>query len=277
MYSRLLSPRAFRVVVWGSAREIPDLDAEIEEITQGLFQKYLELRREEMSDLIVDVISGGNSPTTVMGKIPGLWSKLIHEYNCANPNDILHGSSIAITLDLFKDVEEIPADTFEVENSFMNFCTRVMTFWMISHFCLVLPGGRGTEFETAFFRQMSQLLVRAVGKAGKPDTGFALNVDHRRTDLLTKNDIFPRVFFYSEFWEPLFQLYQNQKARQIVSAEETADPLVSPPILTTSKEVVEKFEQAVTDWHLHRQKNDFYGNLSWWELIIVKLFKIELF
>lgn len=275
MYSRLLSSKAFRVLLWGSAREIPKYDAELEAIAKGLFNKYLELRKD-MPGLIIDVISGGNLPNTVMGKIPALWSDLIRDYNCANPDDILDGSSIAITLDLLKDVEEIPPDTFGVINSFRSFSTRVTTFWMISHFCLVLPGGRGSLYEITSFAQISQFLVRALGKAGEPDTGFPNLPDHRRPDLLTKNDIFPRVFFW-KFWEPLHTLYQKQEDEGMVSAEETADPLVSPPILTTSEEVVKEFEQTVRDWHQHRQQHDFYGNLRWWELLIVKLFKIELF
>lgn len=271
MYSRLLSPKAFRVLVWGSARHIPKYDAELEAITDGLFHKYLELRKE-MPELIVDVISGGNLPDTIMGKIPGLWSDRIYEYNESHPNDILNASSFAITLDLLKDLEKLPPNKFGVVNSFMSFFTRVMTFWMISHFCLVLPGGRGTLFEAALFGQMSQFLSRSIGKAGDPRVGFPLSPEHRCPDRLTKNDIFPRVFFYSRFWQPMHDLYQVQLAEQMVSEAETADPLISPPILETVEEVVVEFERAVRDWALHRQKNDFYGNLTWWELIILRIF-----
>jgi predicted Rossmann-fold nucleotide-binding protein len=271
LYSRLLSPKAFRVLVWGSARQIPKYDAEIEAITDGLFKKYLELRKE-MPDLIVDVISGGNLPHTIMGKIPGLWSDRIEQYNNAHPDAPLYGSSFAITLDLLKNLEQVPSNKFGVVNSFMSFFTRVMTFWMISHFCLILPGGRGTLFEASLFGQMSQFLARSVGKVGDPDTGFPLSPEHRRPDLLTKYHIFPRVFFFSKFWQPIHDLYQIQLAEHMVSEEETIDPLVSPPILETAEQVVAEFERAVRDWKLHRQKNDFYGNLSWWELIILRLF-----
>lgn len=271
MYSRLLSPKAFRILVWGSARHIPKYDAELEAITAGLFQKYLELRKE-LPELIVDVISGGNLPETMMGKIPGLWFDLVAQYNQANPDDILEASSFAITLDLLKDLEQLPPNKFGVVNSFMSFFTRVMTFWMISHFCLVLPGGRGTLFEAALFGQMSQFLARSVGKAGDPSIGFPISPEHRCPQKLTKTDVFPRVFFFSRFWQPIHDLYRAQLNERLVSEAETADPLVTPPILETVEEVVIEFERAVRDWALHRQKNDFYGNLRWWELLILRIF-----